>query len=136
MENRKKLFGLGILTYALGVVLFLIVNYLVFIVLPKIEDWELFSFNFYGSLLLYGLAIIPYILFALLIKLNIVKSYIIIVVLILSVELISFLVAGQSIIVTILTSMKSNGNYILIAYPLILLISYFVSKRILRVSFN
>jgi len=135
MESRKKLFSLGILTYLLGILLFLIVSYIMFILLPKIKDWELFSFNFYGSLLFYGVATLPYLLFASLIKLDKVKSYMVIAVILLSVELISFIISGQSIIVTILTSMKSSENYILIAYPLVLLISYFISKRILRIKF-
>ena len=46
MESRKKLFSLGILTYTLGILLFTIVSYAMFILLPKIKDWELFSFNF------------------------------------------------------------------------------------------
>jgi hypothetical protein len=135
MESRKKLFSLGILTYTLGILLFTIVSYAMFILLPKIKDWELFSFNFYGCLLFYGVAILPYLLFASLIKLDNIKPYMLIAVILLNVELISFLISGQSIIATILTSMKSSENYILIAYPLVLLMSYFISKRILKINF-
>lgn len=135
MESRKKLFKLGILTYVLGILLFLIVCYVMFILLPKIKDWELFSFNFYGSLLFYSVAILPYFLFTSLIKLDKVKSYMVIAVILLSVELISFIISGQSIMATILTSWKSRENYILIAYPLVLLISYFISKRLLKINF-
>ncbi len=135
MKSRKKLVGLGILTYVLGIVIFLVISYLVLVFLPEIEDWELFGFNFYGVLLFYGVAILPYLLFASLIKLDKVKTYLVLGVMFLSVELISFLMSGQSIIISIFTDMLDNENYILIAYPLTLLISYFISKRILRVKF-
>ena len=88
-----------------------------------------------GCLLFYGVAILPYLLFASLIKLDNIKPYMLIAVILLNVELISFLISGQSIIATILTSMKSSENYILIAYPLVLLMSYFISKRILKINF-
>ncbi|MCC4230056.1 hypothetical protein [Zunongwangia profunda] len=135
MKSRKKLVGLGILTYVLGIVIFLVISYLVLVFLPEIEDWELFGFNFYSVLLFYGVAILPYLLFASLIKLDKVKTYLVLGVMFLSVELISFLMSGQSIIISIFTDMLDNENYILIAYPLTLLISYFISKRILRVKF-
>ena len=115
--------------------LLLIKRRLVLVFLPEIEDWELFGFNFYSVLLFYGVAILPYLLFASLIKLDKVKTYLVLGVMFLSVELISFLMSGQSIIISIFTDMLDNENYILIAYPLTLLISYFISKRILRVKF-
>lgn len=135
MKSRKKLFGLGVLTYVLAIILFLIISYTTFVILPEIEDWELFSFNFYAVLLFYGIAILPYLLFASLIKLGILKNYLVLGVIILSVELISLVISGQSIMASIFTDMLENKNYILIAYPLTILISYFISKRALKIKF-
>lgn len=135
MENRKKLFSLGVLTYILSILLFLTISFVIFILLPKISDWELFSFNLYGGLLFYGLAILPYSLFASFVKLDKVKSYIIIVVLLFSTELVALVISGKSILLAIITSMVKDENYILLAYPLVLIMSYFIIKRILRISF-
>ncbi|WP_108808292.1 hypothetical protein [Aquimarina spinulae] len=135
MNNRKKIVGLGFLTYLLGIIIFLLVSYLVFIVTPKHEDWELFTFNMFGCLLIYGAAIIPYLMFFLLTNFKKIKNYLVIIVLILSIELVSLVITQESIIISILTTMVTDKNYILIAYPLVIVFSYIISKRFLNVKF-
>ena len=135
MNNRKKIIGLGFLTYLLGIIIFLLANYLMFIVIPKYKDWELFSFNLFGCLILYGSAIIPYLMFFLLINLKKIKNYLVIIVLLLSIELMSLVITKESIIISILTTMVVNKNYILIVYPLAIVLSYIVSKKFLNIKF-
>lgn len=136
MLTRNKLLGLGVLTYLLGMLIFLIVNCLRFLILPKIQDWQLFSFNFFGNLMFYGIAILLYLFAASIVALNKIKSYMVIVFILLSFDIISILISGQSIWISIFANMKSDENYILLAYPLVLVVSYFLSKRILKVNFE
>jgi hypothetical protein len=132
MTSKKKLITLGALTYLLSIALFQIVNYISFIIIPKHKDWELFSFNFYGSILFFGLAMIPYALLILLINKKRIKYSIIVLIMLVSMEIVSLLIAGESIMISIFTTMIKDKNYILLAYPSLLVICYYISKKILK----
>jgi hypothetical protein len=49
-----------------------------------------------------------------------------------SMEIVSLLIAGESIMISIFTTMIKDKNYILLAYPSLLVICYYISKKILK----
>ncbi|TCI84446.1 hypothetical protein [Tenacibaculum sp. M341] len=129
--NRKKIILLGTLTYILGLILFNIFNYTLNIVLPEFKDWELFSFNFYGSLLFYIISMVLYIILFILVKTLKINSLILLVILVLLPEIPAIFMAGNSIIISIFTTMVKDQNYTLLLYPLTIIIAYFLSKKII-----
>lgn len=131
--NKKKILLIGIYTYILGLILFNLFNFLFFIFLNEISDWELFSYNFYGSLVYYSGAMVIFSFLPFLFNLNKVSSLLIIL-LILLIEIPCIIVNGESLYITIFTSMISDNNYILLLYPSALIITYQISKRLVIVS--
>lgn len=130
--NLKRIVKIIIFTYVIGIVIFNVMNYLIFIAFPKVKDWELFSYNFYGSLIFYSISAVLFYLISWIYdieKLGEIKASIILIVLL---DISSILVAGQSILLTIVTTMISDRNYILVFYPIIILITYKVSKVIIK----
>ena len=137
MTSRKKLVGLGFTTYGLATALIISVSYFVFILYPRIEDWELFSYNFYGAVMIHGVSLIPFLLFVYLIKLEKLNSFLVLAVLIVSAELASLVISGgESILLTIFSSMLKDENYMLLVYPFSLVASFFIMRKLLKIDFN
>ena len=137
MITKKKLAGLGFATYGLATALIISISFFVFILYPRIEDWELFSYNFYGAVLIYGGSVIPFLVFTYLVKLEKLNSLLIIAVLIASAELVSLIISGgELVLLSIFTTMFKDENYILLAYPLSLVLSYFIMSKLLKVDFS
>ena len=134
MITQKKLAGLGFGTYGLATALVISVSYLVLIFFPRIEDWELFSYNFYGSIFIYGLALFFYLIFLSLIKPDRIKWYSIFLVLFIGMEVSALVQAGASITFSIFTTMVMDENYILLAYPIFLILSFVIFLKLLRID--
>jgi|GEM_PF-4332960 len=125
MELINKLNVISTRTYLIAIPIFLILNFLKFIVIPKIADWELFSFNLYTCLILFIISSLIFFLLGLIIKRRI-NIYIIFALTMILPDIISLTLSGESIYINIFTSMVRNDNYILIAYPVSLIISFLI----------
>lgn len=124
MSNREKSI-FCIKWYLTTLFIFNSFNFLLFLVIESNKEWELFSFNFFGSVAIYTLSFLLYkaltLLFDFVTK-NFVYQFITLCVLI---ELLS-LFFNESIIVSIVSDMTSNGNYILLFYPISLFVSLII----------
>ena len=103
--------------------LFNFFNCLMFLVFTKINDWELFSYNFFGSFIIYSLSFLIYFILSLFLNFIISNFVFKLLTLLLLVDFVSLLIAEKSMILTIFTNMIKDKNYILIFYPLSIFIS-------------
>lgn len=133
--NKQKI-RLSIFIYLISIILFNIINYIYFIIYPRIEDWELFSYNFFGSLIFFISSAILFSIFLLILNNKKLNEYLISITLIILLEVSSILIASQSILYTIATTMIEDSNYILIFYPIVILFSYQFCKRVLKIDIN
>lgn len=135
MINRKELIFLGLCTYGIATVLMLILNYVWYIYIPNFEDWEFFSYNFYATFFMYGICTVLFLLFASIVSLEKIRSYLVILFLLICFELSAFFVVDGSFTATFFTVMINEGEYIYVAYPICILIGYCISAIIFRKNF-
>jgi hypothetical protein len=103
-------------TYILAEVLLLLSFGSYFLLFTKTQDWEMFSYNFYGSFMLFSISCLIALLLKLLFKIN--KLAVIGVMLFIIPDLVSRIV-GSSIYMTIL-----KNNFVNIIYPLSVIIAF------------
>jgi hypothetical protein len=136
MKNTNKNIKLVIMTYLLGILMFNILSYLINIIIPNNADWEIFSFNLFGSLSFYGIALIIFIGLSFIISFDKIKKIILLLFLIFLVEISCLLITSESITFELLKiiSLEKNKsyNYTLLLYPTTLLTTFIISIIILK----
>ncbi len=135
MISQKKIIGLGFLSYGIASVIVLISSYILLVLLPKHEDWELFSYNLYGSIILFTASIVLLAISSFFMKNIKLNNVLILIILIILLEVSSIIIAENSIILTVFTTMAEDGSWFLIAYPVAIVIGYFISKKALKITF-
>jgi len=118
MKLNKQDIEFSIKWYFTTLIIFNCFSCLIFLVFPENKDWELFSFNFFGSLIIYTLSFL--IFFGLSKFLDFINrgSFSRLITLLILMDLISIFIANKSIVFSIFTSMIETENYILLFYPL------------------
>ncbi len=131
--NQKDIFFLGVRTYSLAIVIFNLFNSIVFLFYPKVKDWELFSYNFYGCLLFFFLSMILFSITSFLSRFLKFNSLFLLLIMIFLIEISAFIIADTSIAKLILDIVTGkNNNYIMMFYPLSVIISYVFVKVYFR----
>lgn len=125
--ERNKLKTIGIATYLAAIPIFLVLSFLLFIAFSKIIDWELFSFNLYTCMVLFLLSSL--VCFLLSFGIKQMNNYLLAALVMILPDLISLIVSGDSIYVNIFSTMVKDDNYILLAYPISLLVSFFIISK-------
>lgn len=138
MITRKKIITLGISTYSLSVLLLILYNYSIYIIIPEIKNWEAFSYSFYGGFIFYGFGMILYAILMLIIDYKKMKNLSTLILMLLLLEISVLLFLKESITITIVKSfLKENDNeYQFIIFPIVIIVSYFIFKKVLRISFK
>ena len=109
-------------SYLFLILIFTVINFLIHIVSNKIANWEFFSYNFFGSIIVYLLvSIFCYLLFMIFPKVIYHPVYGLFFLLIF-LELSFFLISGTSLSYVILKYMVPEKNYIMLFYPLCLIL--------------
>lgn len=136
MINQKKIIGLGTLSYIISIIILLLSSYVIFILLGSNEDWELFSFNFFAAIGFYGLSILLLTVTSFIIKKLKIDNIIFLILLLILLEISSLIIAKDSITLRIFSTMIEDKNWILLMYPIAVILSFFISKRILKIDLS
>ena len=118
------------------VVIFNLINFVIHIVLNKVADWELFSYNFFGSIIVYLLvSILCYLFWRVFPKA--IFHPLFGVLLLVFLEFSFLTISGTSLTYAILNHMLAEQNYILLLYPFcLILVGIYIklkfSARLLR----
>jgi hypothetical protein len=127
---QKEINKIGTSTYLLAIVIFNLFNSFIFLYLPEFKDWELFSFNLYGSFVFYFVSLIILLIISLLFKKNNLNKFILLFILIVLPEVPAYLLVDEFIIKSIIkTIVEKSENYILLFYPISIIISYFLCVK-------
>jgi len=132
--NQKKIIGLGFISYAIATIIVLISSYVLHVLMPEHEDWELFSFNLFGSITLFAASIVLLAISSFILKNIKLSKVLFLIILIVLLEISSIAIAGNSIILTIFTTMAKDNNWIMIAYPIAVVLGYLISMRIINIK--
>ncbi|MFT5438089.1 MAG: hypothetical protein ACI840_002750 [Ulvibacter sp.] len=138
MESKKKFINFGILTYVLAFLLFNLWNYINSIIIPQNKDWEIFSYTFFASIMLYGIALVLFIILSLFIKSKKMNRLLTLILVYVLIEVVAILILKESIIISIFKTifLENGGNYVSFLFPISLIISYFISYKIIKTSGN
>lgn len=96
--------------------------------LPEVKDWERFSYNFFGSFLIYIISAVLFHIVTILYNVEKFGNLKISIVLILLLEISSIIMGGSSILLSIFF----YNNYMSAFYLLTILITYHLGKKIFR----
>ena len=124
LEKQHKYFIAK--SYAITLIIFNFFNYLIFLILNQNKDFELFSFNLFGSFIFYTFSFCVFYIFSLFLNLRNLNLFSKFIFLFILVEFCSLFFAQKSITVSIFTNMINQRNYILLFYPLSLIFSLIV----------
>lgn len=121
MRLDKQNIGFSVRWYFITLIIFNCFSCLIFLVFTKNNDWELFSFNFFGSFIIYTLSFLVYFILSLFLNFINSNSLFRLITLLVLIDLVSLFIAEKSIALSIFTNMVKDENYILLFYPLSLI---------------
>lgn len=136
MMSRKYLLKMGVSLYLGAFFLIIPVGFILLIVTPDVSDFEIFSYLLFSSLLMYGGGIIIYALIILIVKPEWINRYMLIFIMIFSVELIYFIFNADFFFIAVSNSIIKFQNYSLLGIYLALLASYIINVFLLKFYFS
>ena len=133
MNKKRDSLKLGFMTYFITFIVFNLFNSIVFLIKPEFKDWELFSYNLYGSLLFLILGGVLFSLFLIANKYFKIKNKLVVLIIMYClIEIPVFLMTGTLISKVIVKTILGQGkNYIMIFYPLSLILGYIASNKLI-----
>lgn len=127
---------MGVSLYLGAFFLIIPVGFILLIVTPDVSDFEIFSYLLFSSLLMYGGGIIIYALIILIVKPEWINRYMLIFIMIFSVELIYFIFNADFFFIAVSNSIIKFQNYSLLGIYLALLASYIINVFLLKFYFS
>lgn len=129
MTNTKEVTKLGIYTYGFALLIFSVLS-VIYSLASKDSNSELFGFNIFGSLLIYGVSAILFMIIISFIDIKNATNTFLIIILLFLIEIPAIFSMGSFI----LFSAFKYDNPFSLCYYLAVLIAYQISKRKLKIK--